>query len=309
MNTLYYSLASKELTREPDGLQLIHPMNSFPLFPPGLPLPTLVRQLGLIPRKGMGQNFLIDENISEKIVRYSQVQSDDRVVEIGPGLGSLTRHLARMVKHLIVIEMDQRLLTVLRHRVGEDVSMTVEWADALRFDFLALSQTLGGPIKIVANLPYNISSPLLVHLLDHRLAMETMTLMFQKEVAQRITAPPGGRDYGSLSVQTTQWMVVESLFDVGPQAFYPVPKVQSTVVHMRRRSQPLAAVDDATLFRQVVRTAFGQRRKTLTNALKPMHPNPKSWLMDADIDPSRRAETLDCHEFARLTNTLGSHSR
>lgn len=284
----------------------INPVSPSTPFPPGLPLPTLVRQLGLIPRKGMGQNFLIDENISEKIVRCSQVQPSDRVVEIGPGLGSLTRHLSRIVHHLTVIEMDQRLLTVLRQRVGEDVPMTVEWADALQFDFLHLSQTLGGPIKIVANLPYNISSPLLVHLLDHRLAIDTMTLMFQKEVAQRIAAPPGGRDYGSLSVQTTQWMVVEQMFDVGPQAFYPVPKVQSTVVHMQRRSQPLAQVDDEMLFRQVIRTAFGQRRKTLTNALKPLHPNPKSWLIAADIDPSRRAETLDCHEFARLTNTLGA---
>ncbi|HIJ86013.1 MAG TPA: ribosomal RNA small subunit methyltransferase A, partial [Magnetococcales bacterium] len=215
-------------------------------LPPDLSIPTLVRRLGLVPRKGMGQNFLVDENIAEKIVRHSRIQPGDRVVEIGPGLGSLTRHLSQVVESLVVIEWDQRLLPTLKQRVKTGFPMTVEWADALQFDFLALSQRLGGPIKIVANLPYNISSPLLIHLLDHRLAIDTMTLMFQKEVAERIAAPPGGREYGSLSVQTMQWMEVERVFDVGPQAFYPAPKIKSTVVHMQRRAQPLAQLCDET---------------------------------------------------------------
>lgn len=277
------------------------------VFPfPRVSLSTLVRQLGIIPRKGMGQNFLVDDNIAEKIVRLSQVQPDDRVVEIGPGLGSLTLPLSRVAKRLVVIEKDSRLLPVLEHRLGEASSVTIRMADALEFDFSELSQNLGGSLKVVANLPYNISSPVLIHLLDHRRAIETMTLMFQKEVAGRICAPPGGREYGSLSVQTNLWMAVDRLFDVGPQAFYPVPKVTSTVLHLRRRAVPAAPIQDETLFRNVVRTAFGQRRKTLANALKPLHPDPKSWLTTAGIDPSRRAETLDIHEFARLSELLAS---
>ncbi|MBF0148102.1 MAG: 16S rRNA (adenine(1518)-N(6)/adenine(1519)-N(6))-dimethyltransferase RsmA [Magnetococcales bacterium] len=267
-----------------------------------LSLPALIRHLGLLPRKGMGQNFLVDENIAEKIVRSSGIRREDRVVEIGPGLGSLTRPLSRRVERLTVIELDSSLLPVLRQRIGDRVSVRVIQADALRFDFLELGETLGGSIHIVANLPYNISSPLLIHLLDHRRVIDSMTLMFQKEVAERITASPGGRDYGSLSVQVAQWMEVERLFDVGAGAFFPVPKVQSTVVHFRRRLQPLAELDDEGVFRNVVRTAFGQRRKTLANALRPMHSDTKTWLAAANIDSSRRAETLQVVEFARLAN-------
>ncbi|MBF0435859.1 MAG: 16S rRNA (adenine(1518)-N(6)/adenine(1519)-N(6))-dimethyltransferase RsmA [Magnetococcales bacterium] len=266
----------------------------------------MLRQLGLVPRKGMGQNFLVDENIADTIVRSSGIQSGDRVVEIGPGLGSLTRPLSQRVAALVVVEMDRRLLPVWQGQLGDAYDLTVEWADALQYDFSSLSRRLGGPIKIVANLPYNISSPLLIHLLDHRDAIDSMTLMFQKEVAERITSAPGGREYGSLAVQTSQWMEVERLFDVGPQAFYPAPKVTSTVVHMRRRLHPLAQVRDEGLFRQVVRTAFNQRRKTLANALKRLHPDPKTWLIAAGIDPSRRAETLEVAEFARLTDLLSS---
>ncbi len=266
----------------------------------------MLRQLGLVPRKGMGQNFLVDENIADTIVRSSGIQLGDRVVEIGPGLGSLTRPLSQRVAALVVVEMDRRLLPVWQGQLGDAYDLTVEWADALQYDFSSLSRRLGGPIKIVANLPYNISSPLLIHLLDHRDAIDSMTLMFQKEVAERITSAPGGREYGSLAVQTSQWMEVERLFDVGPQAFYPAPKVTSTVVHMRRRLHPLAQVRDEALFRQVVRTAFNQRRKTLANALKRLHPDPKTWLTAAEIDPSRRAETLEVAEFARLTDLLSS---
>lgn len=271
---------------------------------PRVPVAVLLRQLGLVPRKGMGQNFLVDENIADKIVRLSGIQPGDRVVEIGPGLGSLTRPLSQRVAALVVIEIDRRLLPLWQGQLAEAYPLTVEWADALQYDFSSLSRRLGGPLKIVANLPYNISSPLLVHLLDHRGGIDSMTLMFQREVAERITALPGGRTYGSLAVQTTQWMEVERLFDVGPQAFYPAPKVTSTVVHLTRRVHPVAPVRDEGLFRQVIRTAFNQRRKTLANSLKPLHPDPKTWLIAAEIDPSRRAETLSVAEFARLTDIL-----
>ncbi|MBF0109679.1 MAG: 16S rRNA (adenine(1518)-N(6)/adenine(1519)-N(6))-dimethyltransferase RsmA [Magnetococcales bacterium] len=284
-------------------------MNHEEPLPTALTLPALIRHLGLTPRREMGQNFLVDENIAEKIVRCAHLRSQDRVVEIGPGLGSLTLPLSQAVGRLCVIERDHRLLPALRLRLGETFPLVVEQADVLEFDFSELGTRLGGAMKIVGNLPYNISSPLLIHLLDHRQAIESMTLMFQKEVAQRITACPGSGNYGSLAVQTGQWMVADRLFDIGPGAFFPAPKVQSSVVHFKRRDQPLAPVVDEALFRRVVRTAFNQRRKTLANALHPMHPETKKWLTVAGIDPSRRAETLSVAEFAQLTNTYATHGQ
>lgn len=267
-------------------------------------LSQLIKTLGLRPKKGLGQNFLVDETIAPRIVREAGIQPGDRVVEIGPGLGSLTAPLLRQAQRVWAIEQDASLLPLLRQRTDGLGALHVETGDALIWDYRTTAAQLGGPLRIVANLPYHISSPLLIHLLDQGEAVSDMTLMFQKEVAERIVAEPGGKSYGTLSVQCQLWMETYIAFDVPPQAFHPVPKVDSAVVRMVRREVPLAAVTDPADFRQTVRAAFGQRRKTLGNALKTIHPDPAAWLRQVEIDPKRRGETLSVREFVRLANAL-----
>ncbi len=265
-------------------------------------LPQLIKTLGLRPRKGLGQNFLIDERVAPRIVTEADIQPGDRVVEIGPGLGSLTWPLLQRARKVWAIEQDSGLLSLLKQRTAGLGELQLQFGDALAWDYRQTARELGGPLRIVANLPYHISSPLLLHLLDQGDAIADMTLMFQKEVAERIAAPPGGRVYGTLSVQCRLWMDIQPLFDVPPRAFHPVPKVDSTVIRLIRRDRPLAAVADMALFRKIIRAAFGQRRKTLGNALKTVHPDPKAWLQRAGIDPRRRGETLSVVEFARLVD-------
>ena len=269
---------------------------------PPLSIPYLIKSLKLRPKKGLGQNFLVDENISQAIVHAANVGPDDRVLEIGPGLGSLTGLLLEQSKRLWAIEQDDRMLAILKKRTKDIGELTIEKSDALKFDYEKLAEELGGPLRIVANLPYNISTPLLFRLLEQRKAIVDMTLMFQKEVAQRIAATPGSKAYGTLSVQCAMWTTVEKIIDVPPESFLPKPKVDSMVVKLTLRSQPVAQLDDPAFFTQVVRAAFGQRRKTLGNALKPLEQSPKSWLERAGVDPKRRGETLSVVEFAHLAN-------
>ena len=264
----------------------------------------LLKRVGLRPRKGLGQNFLVDKEISSRIVAEVLCHSQERLVEIGPGVGSLTSPLLQQVKQLWVIEQDSRLIPLLRQQTAGLGQLEIEQGDALLVDFRALAQRLGGPLTIVANLPYHISTPLLFHLLDQGDAISSMILMFQKEVAERIAAPPNCKAYGTLSVHTQLWMTVEPVLFVPPTAFYPVPRVDSCVVRLVRRTVPLAQVKDPLFFRKVVRAAFGQRRKTLNNALKMIEPHPGPWLSRADIDPVRRGETLTVVEFVRLANAI-----
>lgn len=270
--------------------------------PPPVSIPYLIKSLNLRPRKGLGQNFLVDHALSQAIVDAARVGPDDRVLEIGPGLGSLTLPLLARTKKLWAIEQDERMIAIVAERAKGIGHLTIEHQDALTFDYDHLSQKLGGPLTIVANLPYNISTPLLFRLLAHRHAIREMTLMFQKEVALRIAAHPGEKSYGTLSVQCAMWTSVEKVIDVPPQAFLPPPKVDSMVIRLTLNRQPTAPLDNPDLFTQVVRAAFGQRRKTLGNALKVLTPTPTAWLKRADIDPKRRGETLTVQEFAYLSN-------
>ncbi|MBF0381123.1 MAG: ribosomal RNA small subunit methyltransferase A [Magnetococcales bacterium] len=269
---------------------------------PPLSIPHLIKSLNLRPKKGLGQNFLIDENISQAIVHAANVNEDDRVLEIGPGLGSLTVLLLAQSKKLWAIEQDERMLSILQERCRDIGRLEIEKKDALKFDYSKLALEIGGPLRIVANLPYNISTPLLFVLLEHRAAIKDMTLMFQKEVAQRIAAQPGSKAYGTLSVQCAMWTTVNKVIDVPPQSFMPKPKVDSMVISLTIKDKPSAKLDDPIFFTKVVRAAFGQRRKTLNNALKPLNPSPKDWLVKAGIDPKRRGETLSVTEFANLAN-------
>ena len=262
----------------------------------------MLKMSGLRPKKGLGQNFLVDEGMADRIAEAALSHGRSPFVEIGPGIGSLTRPLLARVGQLWAVEQDAALLPLLRTRTEEFGQLEIEQGDALMIDFREWAVRLGGPLTIVANLPYHISTPLLFHLLEQGDAIGAMVLMFQKEVAERIAAPPNNKSYGILSVHSQLWMAVESLFEVPPRAFYPVPKVDSSVISLVRRAEPLAQVADPPFFRKVVRAAFGQRRKTISNALKVLEINPNPWLLRADIDPIRRGETLSVVEFVRLAN-------
>ncbi|MEO5353951.1 MAG: 16S rRNA (adenine(1518)-N(6)/adenine(1519)-N(6))-dimethyltransferase RsmA [Magnetococcus sp. XQGC-1] len=257
---------------------------------------------GLRPKRGLGQNFLLDEGIAEQIAVSASLRARGAIVEIGPGAGSLTCPLLRRAGQVWAVEQDAALLPLLRSRTTGLGQLEVELGDALTIDFRQWAVRLGGPLTIVANLPYYISTPLLFHLLAAGEAIGAMVLMFQKEVADRIAAPPDNKSYGILSVHSQLWMEVEPLLAVPPRAFYPPPKVDSAVISLVRRSEPLARVDDPNRFREVVKAAFGQRRKTLLNALKRVDPNSEAWLVRSNIDPTRRGETLSVAEFAHLSN-------
>lgn len=266
-------------------------------------LSQLLKQHGLTPNKGLGQHFLHDPQVALYIAQAARPLPDERVVEIGPGVGSLTLPLLREAGSVWAIERDRRLLPLLRARCHGHGRLEVREENALTVDFTALAAEVGGKLVVAANLPYNISTPILFHLLAHRQAIHRMVLMFQQEVAQRLAAPPGGKSYGVLTVQCGLWTRVEHLLDVPPSAFLPPPKVQSAVVVVTVRDTPAVPLPEPERFDQVVKAAFGQRRKTLGNALKTLHPDPAQWLAAAGIDPQRRGETLDLAEFARLAAT------
>ncbi|MBF0153429.1 MAG: ribosomal RNA small subunit methyltransferase A [Magnetococcales bacterium] len=273
------------------------------MHPEALRLQKLLRSHGLTPVHSQGQNFLIDAEVPRRIVAASGVGPSDRVVEIGPGLGSLTRPLLDKVGHVWCIERDTRLIPLLRHETRGLGELHIVAGDALHQDYRELADRLGGPLCVVANLPYQISSPLLLHFLEQRQAFHSLTLMFQREVAQRLAAPPGNKAYGTLSVHCQMWSHIKVVLEVPPTAFHPVPKVSSAVIHMVLRDEPAVFLADPAALPPVVRAAFGQRRKTLANALKGLADDIPAWLARAGIDGQRRGETLSLDEFARLVAT------
>ncbi len=250
-------------------------------------------------KKALGQHFLVDAHYVNRIVQAIRPQPADLMVEIGPGPGALTRPLLVTLPHLHVIELDRDMVPRLQGEFPPE-RLTVHQADALAFDFASL----GTDLRVVGNLPYNISSPLLFHLADYATGIRDLTFMLQKEVVDRMAAAPDTPDYGRLSVMLQARFRVEKLFVVPPGAFQPPPKVDSAIV--RLTPLPLEAVPyrDKKLFAEVVQRAFGQRRKTLRNTLK--------GLVDDDlfaalgIDPRRRGETLSVGEFAQLANHLAA---
>lgn len=254
-------------------------------------------------RKRFGQNFLTDPYIVAGIVAVISPQRDDHLVEIGPGLGILTESLLPCVTAMDAIELDRDIIPKLEEHcrsLGDNSGeLHIHQADALKFDFAALAKD-GRPLRIVGNLPYNISTPLMFHLLSMHNLIQDMHFMLQKEVVERLAATPGGKDYGRLSVMMQYHCQVESLMDVPPEAFTPAPKVNSAVVRLQPYREPPVSVDDVNRLGKLVTQAFSQRRKTLRNTLKPMLSADK---MEAvGIDPQRRAETLSLAEFAMLTN-------
>ncbi len=266
------------------------------------PLREVIAQHDLAARKSLGQNFLLDLNLTRKIARAAMPWAAPVIFEIGPGPGGLTRALMlEGAPRVIAIERDERCLTALAPLVDAAAGrLMLHPGDALEADFAALAPP---PWQVVANLPYNIATPLILNWLAQPDRIARMTVLVQKEVAERLAAPPGSKAYGRLSV-AAQWRHnVRMLFDIGPKAFVPPPKVTSTLVELQPRQRPLAEADPDRLER-VTAAAFNQRRKMLRAALRPLWSDADARLQAAGIDPTRRAETLTIEEFCALARLL-----
>ncbi len=250
-------------------------------------------------KRPFGQHFLFDPNILKKIVRCSGLLPDDTVVEIGPGTGSLTKVLSSSAKKVIAIEFDKKLTGRLKENLSSRDNVEVVTADALKFPY----DTIQGNFRVVANIPYYITTPLIFKILEFRKKVPSMTLLMQKEVAKRIVAAPGGKEYGVLSIALQMYTKPELKFTVSRKSFSPPPEVNSAVVHFEVSPFPLFKVHDETLFRDIVKSAFSQRRKTLLNSLKKFQ-GIRDSLVRAGIDPGLRPENLTIENFARLANTL-----
>lgn len=255
------------------------------------------------PKKSLGQNFLKDPYYIRKIVDASQISADDRVLEIGPGLGHLTRELASRSKTVVALELDDRLVPVLREEFAGNQNVKIVHADALAYPYDALP----GIWKVVANLPYYISTPVLQRLIASRTKFTSLTLLLQKEVAQRIAAPPGGKEYGYLSVFVQLYAEPRIDLTVPAGAFTPKPEVDSAVVTLRVREKPAVSVKSEEFLVRVVKAVFSQRRKKLGNTVRQLgisKEQAEQCLLSSGIDPGRRAETLSVVEFGRLTDNL-----
>jgi 16S rRNA (adenine1518-N6/adenine1519-N6)-dimethyltransferase len=253
------------------------------------------------PRKRFGQNFLRDPGVIHHITRVIYPQPNDHLVEIGPGQGALTESLVSSGARLDVIELDRDLVPGLLAAFSLKPRFTLHNADALRFDYAALAAT-GARLRIVGNLPYNISTPLIFKLLEQVCLIKDMHFMLQREVVLRLAATPGGKDWGRLGIMTQFHCEVEHLFDVAPEAFQPAPKVQSAIVRLTpRTSSPWPACNEAEL-RRVVQKSFAQRRKTLRNNLKGIIDD--ASLEAIGLDPGARAETLDIAQFIDIANAV-----
>ena len=253
-------------------------------------------------RKRFGQHFLRDQRVIGQIIEAMALHASDHVVEIGPGQGALTRELARRLSHFEAVEFDRDLTSHLQSEFPSS-KLTLHQADALKFDFCQLAKN-DQKLRLVGNLPYNISTPLLFHLLDQAGCIEDMLFMLQKEVVQRLAAVPGTKDYGRLTIMIQYRCQVEKLFDVSPDAFSPPPRVESSMVRLIPHSAPPVEVNDEATFARVVRAAFASRRKTLRNNLKGLLE--AKDLSALGVDPTRRAETLTLAEFAALSNATPS---
>jgi 16S rRNA (adenine1518-N6/adenine1519-N6)-dimethyltransferase len=265
-------------------------------------------EYGLFPKKSLGQHFLVDSNILNKVIRTAQIGKEDVVLEVGPGSGEMTLALARLAKKVIAIEIDPKLVAILKRKVEDYPNVEVAQNDILKVDFKHFFKRERRPIKVVANLPYQISTPLLFRFVESKEAFSTFTLTLQKEVAERMVAFPGRKEYGPLSIFIQMFSDVSICFFIKRSAFFPRPKVDSAVVHMVWKEKPMVERQDEEWFRKVVKACFSYRRKTLMNALKHSSlsiPEDVGARMEKiGIDPRRRPETLTIEEFASLAEAL-----
>ena len=271
--------------------------------------PTLLQQarfalgeLGIRPHKRLGQHFLIDADVIQRMVTAAAIHPEDNVLEIGAGLGALSEILVKEAGRLILVEMDATLAERLATRFTHDGHVRMIAADFLRLDLKDTFREQS--LKVVASLPYNAATPILFRLLNHRTQFPQATVMLQREVAERIMASPGTKAYGVLSVLIQLHATTESVCSVEPRSFFPAPRVHSQVIKLIFHKEPRVAVTDESLFRQIVKAAFNQRRKTLRNALRGVGGTDLEAIgQRAGIDLQRRGETLSLEAFARLTNS------
>jgi 16S rRNA (adenine1518-N6/adenine1519-N6)-dimethyltransferase len=268
---------------------------------------------GSFPKRRFGQNFLVDQNVVDRIITAVTPVAGETIIEIGPGRGALTSKLLQQAGHVVAVEFDRDLVPQLRVKFRDASHLEIIEADALALDFCETIQPTA-TARVVANLPYNIATAILQRLIEQRQCITDMTLMLQREVADRITAEAGSSERGYLSVLVEAYCETEKLFDVPPQAFRPVPKVWSTVVRLRVRPQIAVEVKDETMLWKVVSAGFAQRRKTILNNLRDAPEEIQELLKkrggasivlcDAGIPPLRRAETFALEEWAALVNAI-----
>jgi 16S rRNA (adenine1518-N6/adenine1519-N6)-dimethyltransferase len=267
-----------------------------------------LKEYGLFPRKRLGQHFLTDRNILLKVVRTAEVTKEDTILEVGSGPGEMTLALAKKAGQVIAVEIDSKLIKLLRKKMSGIPNVKIILGDILKIDFSSLFREAGRPLKVVANLPYQISTPLLFRFIESRNLFSSLTLMLQREVVERMIALPGGKNYGALSVIIQMVSHPSVQFIVKPSAFFPPPKVESAVVRLVWKEKPVSGREDEEWVKKVVKASFGYRRKTLINALKHSNLVPPDSIElkmgSIGIDPKRRPETLTLQEFIRLADAL-----
>ncbi|WP_334078056.1 16S rRNA (adenine(1518)-N(6)/adenine(1519)-N(6))-dimethyltransferase RsmA [Paenibacillus sanfengchensis] len=273
----------------------------------------IIQRHGFSFKKSLGQNFLIDQNILGKIVGAADLDKTKGALEIGPGIGALTEKLAQQAGRVAAVEIDQRLLPILEEVLEPYPQVHVIHGDVLKIDLHALFASEFNEcekVSVVANLPYYVTTPILMRLLEAGLPLENIVVMIQKEVAERMAAGPGGKEYGSLSIAVQYYSEPELVCIVPHSVFIPQPNVESAVIRLKVRSAPPVTVAEEAFFFEVVQASFAQRRKTISNNLKSRffpgegRERLESLLAEAGIEPARRAETLSLEEFAKLSNTL-----
>ena len=263
-------------------------------------------------QKKFGQNFLIDEHVLDKIIRAAEITKDDYVLEIGPGIGTMTQYLACAAREVTAVEIDRALIPILEDTLKEYDNVSIINEDILKVDIAALAKEKNGgrPIKVVANLPYYISTPIIMGLFESHVPLESITVMVQKEVADRMQVGPGTKDYGALSLAVQYYAEPYIVANVPPNCFMPRPAVGSAVIRLTRHQKPPVEVMDEKLMFRLIRASFNQRRKTLANGLKNSGElNLSKEVITAAIEKlgkgsSVRGEALDLEEFARLTNII-----
>lgn len=274
----------------------------------------ILKKYNLSAKKSLGQNFIIDPNILDNMVKIAGIDHDTNVIEVGPGIGALTEALAQSARQVLSFEIDQRFIPVLENELGHYDNLKIVHADALSVDLKKYVEEYFDsalPLALAANLPYYITTPILMHFLESDLDLESMTVMIQKEVAERLSARPGTKAYGSLSIAVQYYMQVEIAAIVPPTVFNPAPNIDSAIIHMSKYQEKPVEVEDEALFFRVVRQSFVQRRKTLRNNLivglgkeEAVKEKIDRAIESAGLDPKVRGESLSITEFAKLAEEL-----
>lgn len=262
-------------------------------------------------QKKWGQNFLIDEHVINKIIKGSEITKDDIVIEIGPGIGTLTQYLAENANRVYGVEIDKKLIPILEETLSEYDNVTILNEDILKFDINRLinEKCAGHPVKVVANLPYYITTPIIMRLFEDKVPLERITVMVQKEVACRMKSAPGSKDYGALSLAVQYYSSPELIANVPPNCFIPRPEVGSAVIRLAVYKEPLVKVKDEKLLFAIIRASFNRRRKTLINGIAGANlgftkEQAAAALDNARLQPNVRGESLNLEEFARISDYL-----